>query len=64
MKKAVKIMTSVLVLVGMMAVCGTTTSCKSHENMYTAKKKTSKVINRHYRVRGTNQKNSSTYRTY
>jgi hypothetical protein len=32
--------------------------------MYSTKKKTSKKINRNYKVRGNNQRNSSTYHTY
>ena len=50
---------------GMVGVCGSVTSCKSSsETMYTTKKKNSKKINRNYRVRGNNQRNSSTYHTY
>jgi hypothetical protein len=49
----------------MVGVCGGVTSCKSsNETMYSSKKKNSKKINRNYRVRGNNQRNSSTYHTY
>ena len=65
MKKAVRILMTMVVLFGLVGVCGTTTSCKSSsETMYSSKKKTSKKINRNYRVRGNNQRNSSTYHSY
>lgn len=64
MKKAVRLFTSLLLLVGLVAVCGTTSSCKSSDTMYSSKKKTSKTINRNYRVRGNNDRNGSTYRSY
>lgn len=64
MKKAIKVMTTVLLMAGMVMVCGTMTSCKSSDTMYRTKNKTAKVVNKNYKVRGNNQRNSSTYRTY
>lgn len=65
MKKVVRILMAVVLVLGLTAVCGTATSCKSSsESMYTTKKKTAKKINRNYKVRGNNQRNSSTYHTY
>lgn len=65
MKKFVRIALSLLLVVGLAGVCGTVSSCKSSsETMYTSKKKNSKNINRNYKVRGNNSRNSSTYRTY
>ena len=65
MKKAIRIVFTILLIVGLAGVCGTTTSCKSSsETMYTSKKKNSKRINRNYKVRGNNQRNSSTYHSY
>ncbi|MBO4306831.1 MAG: hypothetical protein J5848_00775 [Bacteroidales bacterium] len=64
MKKAVRILLMLVVLVGLVGVCGTTTSCKSSNTMYVSKKKNSKKINRNYKVRGNNQRNSSTYHSY
>ncbi len=65
MKKAVRIFISLLLLVCLVGVCGTTSSCKSSsETMYSTKKKTAKKINRNYKVRGNNQRNSSTYHSY
>ena len=55
---------SLLLVVGLFGVCGTVTSCKSSDTMYTAKHKNSKKINNNYKVRGNNKKNGSTYRTY
>ena len=65
MKKVVRIFLVLVMVMGMVGVCGSVTSCKSSsETMYTTKKKNSKKINRNYRVRGNNQRNSSTYHTY
>lgn len=65
MKKALRIMMALIMVLGLVGVCGTTTSCKSSsKTMYTSKKKNSKHINRNYRVRGDNKHNSSTYRSY
>lgn len=64
MKKAIKTMLPLLLVAGMVMLCGTTTSCKSSETMYRSKNKTAKVVNKNYKVRGTNQRNGSTYRTY
>ncbi len=64
MKKLMRIAVMLLLVFGLAGVCGTVTSCKSSESMYTTKKKTAKKINRNYKVRGNNQRNSSTYHTY
>ncbi|MCF0211273.1 MAG: hypothetical protein HUK17_00020 [Bacteroidales bacterium] len=64
MKKIAKVLLSLLIIVGLTVVCGTTTSCKSSDTMYRAKAKKGKVINRNYKVRGDNTHNGSTYRTY
>ena len=65
MKKAVRILLSIVMIVALAGVCGTTTSCKSsNETMYSSKKKNAKHINRNYKVRGNNQRNSSTYHSY
>ena len=64
MKKLVKTLTTLMLIAGMVVVCGATTSCKSNETMYQSKKKNSRVINKNYRVRGDNSHNNSTYRTY
>lgn len=65
MKKVVRLFLVLFMVMGMVGVCGSVTSCKSSsETMYTTKKKNSKKINRNYRVRGNNQRNSSTYHTY
>lgn len=64
MKKIAKAFLSLLLIVGLTAVCGTATSCKSSDTMYTTKNKRFKVINQNYKMRGTNSRNSSTYRTY
>lgn len=65
MKKVVRILMIAVLLVSLVGLCGTITSCKSSsETMYSSKKKNSKKINRNYKVRGDNKKNSSTYRSY
>lgn len=65
MKKALRILLAIVLMVGLAGVCGSVTSCKSSsESMYNSKKKTSKTINRNYKVRGNNKRNSSTYRSY
>lgn len=66
MKKAIQIATSVLILIGMVVVCGTTTSCKSSEGevMYQTHHQSTKTINKNYRVKGTNDRNKQTYRSY
>lgn len=65
MKKALRIVMTLLLVFGLAGVCGTVMSCKSSsESMYSSKKKTAKKINRNYKVRGNNQRNSSTYHTY
>ena len=56
---------SLMLIFSLVGICGITSSCKSSsETMYSAKKKNSKTINQNYRVRGNNQRNSSTYHTY
>ena len=65
MKKIARILLMFVLLAGICGVCGTITSCKSSsETMYRTKKKNSKRINKNYRVRGNNQRNSSTYHSY
>ena len=64
MKKIVKASLSLLLIVGLTAVCGSFTSCKSSETMYKTKSSKGKVIHRNYKVRGDNSHNGSTYRTY
>lgn len=45
--------------------CGVCTSCSSSKDtMYQPKQRSSKVIHSNYKVRGNNNSNSSTYRTY
>jgi hypothetical protein len=50
----------------MVMVCGTTTSCKSSEGevMYKTHHENTKTINKNYRVKGTNERNKQTYRSY
>lgn len=64
MKKVAKVLLSLVLIAGLTGVCGVCSSCKSSDTMYAPKHKTSKVIKRNYKVRGNNQRNSSTYRTY
>lgn len=64
MKKIAKIGLSLLLVIGISAAFGGVTSCKSEKTMYRSKQKTSKTINKNYKVRGTNKKNGSTYRSY
>lgn len=66
MKKALRILVSVLVIAGMTAVLGTTTSCKSSkgEVMYKSHQDNTKTINKNYRIKGTNERNKQTYRSY
>ena len=64
MKKLTKGLTSILLIAGIVCAFGSFTSCKSTQTMYTTKSKKSKVINRHYRMRGDNLHNNSTYRTF
>ena len=65
MKKFLRIVMTLVLVFALAGICGTVTSCKSSsESMYTTKKKTAKKINRNYKVRGNNQRNSSTYHTY
>lgn len=63
-KKIVKMFSVGLLVAGLMGICCTTTSCKSSDNMYVNKTKSSKVVNKNYKVYGNNKKNGSTYRTY
>ena len=65
MKKFIRIATSALILIGMVVVCGTTTSCKSQgEVMYKTHNENTKTIKQNYRVKGTNERNRQTYRSY
>lgn len=67
MKKCAKALVSLVLVVGLMAVCGGFTSCKSSSSatMYPTKKyNSSKVVKSNISVRGTNKKNGSTYRSY
>lgn len=64
MKKIAKVVLSFLLVIGIAAMFGGITSCKSEKTMYSSKQKTSKTINKNYKVRGTNKKNGSTYRSY
>ncbi len=68
MKKAVKLLTMFMMVIGLVVVCGSTTSCKSTsktgEKMYTSQSSRSHVVNKNYKIRGNNKKNRSTYRTY
>lgn len=64
MKKVAKKLSVAVLIAGLMGVCCTTTSCKSSNNMYVNKTKSSKVVNKNYKVHGDNKKNGSTYRTY
>lgn len=66
MKKALHIVSSALILAGLIVVCGTTTSCKSSEGevMYQTHHQSTKTINKNYRVKGTNDRNKQTYRSY
>ena len=66
MKKTSKVFLYMLLIAGLLSVCGATTSCASSEEapMYRTSQSNSKVINEHYKVRGTNKNNSATYRSY
>jgi hypothetical protein len=67
MKKCAKAFMSLVLVVGLMAVCGGFSSCGSSRSntMYPTKKyKSSKVVKSNISVRGTNKKNGSTYRSY
>lgn len=66
MEKALKIITSALIIAGIVTVCGTETSCKSSEGevLYKTKHESTKTIRKNYRVKGTNERNKQTYRSY
>lgn len=68
MKKAIKLLSILCVVAGLVVVCGSTTSCKSSskagETMYSSQSGRSHVVNRNYKIRGNNRNNRSTYRTY
>lgn len=66
MKKILRIATMFFVLIGMVVVCGTQTSCKSSEGevMYKTKHENTKTIRKNYRIKGTNERNKQTYRSY
>lgn len=49
----------------MVVVCGTTTSCKSQgEVLYKTHNENTKTIKQNYRIKGTNERNRQTYRSY
>lgn len=67
MKKAIKVVSMMMVLIGIMGICGATTGCassKKADKMYTSQQSRSSVVNKNYKVRGNNKNNRSTYRTY
>lgn len=65
MKKYAKLTLSTLLVVALLSICGSMTACKSSRTMYETKKYDSgKVIKDNYRVKGTNSRNGSTYRSY
>ena len=65
MKKVIRKVCVLMLAAVLSGLCGTLMSCKSSsETMYGSKQKTSKKINRNYKVRGNNARNSSTYRSY
>ena len=68
MKKAIKATSTLLLIVGLMGVSCATTSCasskSSSETMYKRDKPRAHVVKKTYKVRGTQKKNNSTYRTY
>ncbi|MBQ7279535.1 MAG: hypothetical protein IJR13_02260 [Bacteroidales bacterium] len=67
MKKYVKVFFFLLVVAGMIGLCGATSSCSSSGDapMYrTYNHNTSKVIKSKYKVKGTNRSNSATYRSF
>ncbi|MBQ9546604.1 MAG: hypothetical protein IJU90_04900 [Bacteroidales bacterium] len=66
MKKSFKVFLYMLVVAGLMSICGMTTSCASSEDapMYRSNHSSSKVINSRLVIKGTNKNNSATYRSY
>ncbi|MBQ0015985.1 MAG: hypothetical protein KBT04_03255 [Bacteroidales bacterium] len=65
MKKMCKFFMVMALVVSVCTVCGTTVSCATEQaNMYQTNHSSTKVINKNYRVKGTNKSNSSTYRSY
>ncbi len=65
MKRFAKIALSLMLVAAITVVCGSTSACSSSQDtMYRSKTKTSKTINKNYKVRGNNTNNGSTYRTY
>ena len=65
MMKNLKRLSVFVLVVGICAAwCTICSSCSSDEYMYEPNKKHAKVIHSNYKVRGTNNSNSSTYRTY
>ena len=55
-----------MVVIGMLAFCGTVSSCKSSEGevMYQTHHQSTKTIKQNYRIKGTNERNKQTYRSY
>lgn len=66
MKRLIHIASSILLIVGMTVVCGTATSCKSSEGevMYKTHNNNTKTIKQNYRIKGSNERNKQTYRSY
>lgn len=67
MKKYVKVFLFLLVVAGLMGLCGVATSCSSagEAPMYrTYNHNTGKVIKSKYKVKGTNRSNSATFRSF
>lgn len=65
-KKCAKAFASLLLAVGLMSVTGAFVSCNSSKStMYQSKKYSqSKTVKTNIKVKGTNKKNGSTYRSY
>lgn len=67
MKKGLKALLSLMLVAGLIGVCGGFASCGSSKSatMHPNKKyKSSKVVKSNISVRGTNKQNGSTYRSY
>ncbi|MCR4829352.1 MAG: hypothetical protein K5864_07820 [Bacteroidales bacterium] len=64
MKKSGRFWTAMAMIGCLLVGTSVFTSCKSSDNMYKSNRKTSKTIKKNYKVRGNNQRNSSTYHSY
>ena len=65
MKKLIKIGVPLLLLVGILAMSGTLSSCSSEKTMYERQKTNkSRKVNSNIKVRGTNHANGHTTRSY